>query len=157
MTYFFGLRNLRLRSICILGMSMYLSIYASSSIQMYIFFTILSVNSVFSFSELHLKIKTFLLQINNYFIKVDLENIQIKNSEIRCQWAKWNRVSQVHPESSWTSKMELFLKTVKGWNLLTFFGKSSILDVPNTHEKSIKYQRVTEWNRRGKCEAIDKM
>ena len=83
--------------------------------------------------------------------------------------------SEAYPEQSQTSKMELFVKIVKSWNLLTIFKKSSILDVrlcseyasefsskqktlvwretdfPNTHEKSTKSQRVSEWCRCSKC------
>ena len=39
------------------------------------------------------------------------------------------RLSEAYPEPSQTSKMELFVKIVKGGNPLTIFEKSSILDV----------------------------
>ena len=78
--------------------------------------------------------------------------------------------------TSQTSKMELFMKIVKGWNQLTIFEKSSVLnvwlcseyafefsckrslgwrgtDIPNTHEKLTKNQSAIEWYRCGKCEA----
>ena len=40
-----------------------------------------------------------------------------------------HRLLEAYPEPSQTSKMELFVKIVKGGNLLTIFEKSSILDV----------------------------
>ena len=39
------------------------------------------------------------------------------------------RLSEAYPEPSQTSKMELFVKIVKGGNPLTIFEKSSILDI----------------------------
>ena len=73
------------------------------------------------------------------------------------------RVSEVNSKPSQTSKIGLFGKIIKGWNLLNIFAKSSILGVqlrskyssefnckrslfwretyiPNTHEKSTKNQ-----------------
>ena len=48
----------------------------------YMFLTFLSVNASCNFSELHLLRAGILLQISNYFSKLDLENIRNKSSVI---------------------------------------------------------------------------
>ena len=48
------------------------------------FLTILFVNSIYNFSELEV-IAWILLQLNNYFCKVDLENIRNESSVIGFQ------------------------------------------------------------------------
>ena len=73
------------------------------------FLTILSFNLKFNFSELSFSsLKAWiLLQINNYFSKVDLQNIRNKNSEKLLFSKQYETVSETCPEPSQTSKMEL--------------------------------------------------
>ena len=144
------------------------------------FLTIPSVNSTYNFSEFYLLTALILLQINNYFSKSDLENIRNKSSLIGYKVNNMRqRVSMAYRKASQTSKMELFVKKVKGWNPLTIFEKSFIVDFwlcsesasdfdskqsldwrgtdfPSAHEKSTKNQSVAEWYRCGKCGAMDK-
>ena len=73
------------------------------------FLTILSFNLIFNFSELSFSsLKAWiLLKINNYFSKVDLQNIRNKNSEKLLFSKQYETVSETCPEPSQTSKMEL--------------------------------------------------
>ena len=83
------------------------------------FLTIPSVNSTYNFSEFYLLTALILLQINNYFSKSDLENIRNKSSLIGYKVNNMRqRVSMAYRKASQTSKMELFVKKVKGWNPL---------------------------------------
>ena len=84
---------------------------------------------------------------------------------------QYQTVSEAYP--SQTTKTELFVKIVLGWNLLTISAKNSTTDVricskyisdfncnqsldwqstniSKTHKKSTKNQSVTEWYKRGK-------
>ena len=90
---------------------------------------------------------------------------------------QYETVSEACP--SQTSKTELFMEIVWGWNSLTIYPKNSIIDVrlcseyasdfscnrnlgwegtdiSNTHEKSTKNQSVTEWYKCFKCGTMDK-
>ena len=73
------------------------------------FLTILSFNIIFNFSELSFSsLKAWiLLQINNYFSRVDLQNIRKKNSEKLLFSKQYETVSETGPEPSQTSKIEL--------------------------------------------------
>ena len=65
------------------------------------FLTIFSVNSIYSFSELYLSYSLNLLQMNNYFSQVDLENVGdwVSLSNMK------QKVLEAHPSPSQTSKM----------------------------------------------------
>ena len=65
------------------------------------FLTIFSVNSVYSFPELYLSYSLNLLQMNNYFSQVDLENVGdwVSLSNMK------QKVLEAHPSPSQTSKM----------------------------------------------------
>ena len=65
------------------------------------FLTIFSVNSIYSFSELYLSYSLNLLQMNNYFSQVDLENVGdwVSVSNMK------QKVLEAHPSPSQTSKM----------------------------------------------------
>ena len=89
------------------------------------------------------------------------------------------RISETYLEPSQRSKMEIFVKIVRGWKMLTSFEESFVLDIrlcseyasefsckqslgwwgtniPNTHEKSTKNHSVTELYRCDKCGGINK-
>ena len=65
------------------------------------FLTIFSVNSIYSFSELYLSYSLNLLQMNNYFSQVDLENVGdwVSLSNMK------QKVLEAYPSPSQTSKM----------------------------------------------------
>ena len=76
-------------------------------------------------------------------------NVLVRWTDVLCPGRSPNRCSvksvseqTVHSESSKTSKMQLFVKIVNGWKLLTIFLKSSIRNVWLGSEYETKYSRV---------------